>query len=82
METELELIEMLELPNKDLILVTMVIFQMFKKLSTGIQDIEKDLSQTSRDENYNEITRLPPKKMELAALTMQKKRLLNLKTQQ
>lgn len=82
METELELIEMLELPNKDLILVTMVIFQMFKKLSTGIQDIEKDLSQTSRDENYNEITRLPPKKMELAALTMQKERLLNLKTQQ
>lgn len=32
----------------------MTIFQMFKILSIGIQNTEKDLSQTSRDENYNE----------------------------
>lgn len=36
---------------KDIKIINIIIFQMFKKLSTGIEDIEKDLSQTSRDEN-------------------------------
>ena len=53
MATESELKHMLELPNKDIIILIIIIFQMFKKLSTGTEDIEKDPSQTSIDENYN-----------------------------
>lgn len=51
-KTHSELINILELANKDIKIVVTALY-VFKQLNRAMGDIKKDLNQTSIDENYN-----------------------------
>ena len=43
----------MELVDKDITLVIIIVFHMFKKLCRDMENIKKESSQDSREENYN-----------------------------